>query len=156
MTYSGVVSGDDDLRTITLAGSSVSIAAPTTADAAATETPEATEEADDSADELTIDLDELNDSGMTGTATLRADGDETVVTLALDGATGDHPAHIHSGTCNDLDPNPAFPLVDVDANGASETTVGISLEDLQSEPFAINLHKSADEIGVYVACGNIE
>jgi hypothetical protein len=104
---------------------------------------------------LTIELAELNDSGMTGTATLRAIGEETEIVLALDGATGDHPAHVHNGTCNDLDPNPAFPLELVDADGNSTTTIGISLEDLLAEPFAINIHLSADEIGVYVACGEI-
>jgi plastocyanin len=157
LTYSGLVTIADDGRSITLAGSSVSIAPPATA--ADSATPDATDDSDDSedaADEITVELGELNDSGMSGTATLRADGERTVVTLALEGATGDHPAHIHNGACNDLDPNPAFPLDDVDADGQSETTIEISLDDLQSEPFAVNIHKSVEEIGVYVACGNIE
>ena len=42
-----------------------------------------------------------------------ADGNTTVV-LALDGATGGHPAHIHKGTCQELEPNPEYPLNDVD------------------------------------------
>lgn len=159
LTFSGLGTleePDEPRSTTLLAGSSVSIAAEApaaTAEAEATPEAEATEEA--AADELTIDLGELNDSGMTGTATLRASGDETEVVIALDGAEGDHPSHVHSGTCNDLDPNPAFPLEPVDEDGNSTTTIGISLEDLQAEPFAINIHKSADEIGVYVACGEI-
>ena len=158
MTFSGLGTleePDEPRSAILLAGSSVSIAAApvATADAEASPEAEATEEA--AADELTIDLGELNDSGMSGTATLRAAGDETEIVLALEGAAGDHPSHVHSGTCNDLDPNPAFPLENVDADGNSTTTIGISLEDLQAEPFAINIHKSADEIGVYVACGEI-
>jgi plastocyanin len=104
---------------------------------------------------VTVKLDTLNDSGISGTATLTANGDQTRVVLKLNGATGGHPAHIHQGTCNELDPNPLYPLQEVDADGNSDTTIDVKLADLQSAPFAINVHKSADEIGVYVACGNI-
>ncbi len=40
-------------------------------------------------------------------------------------------------------------------NGVSETTVPTSLAELRSKPYAINVHKSAQEVQVYVACGNI-
>jgi hypothetical protein len=104
---------------------------------------------------ITIDLAELNDSGISGTATLSPDDDGTNVVLHLTGTTGDNPAHIHAGTCNDLDPNPAYPLTNVDANGFSETVVSASFEELTSDSFAINVHKSVDEISVYVTCGDI-
>lgn len=105
---------------------------------------------------LTVELEELNDSGVSGTATLTEAGEnQTTVTIKVEGATGDHPAHIHTGTCDDLNPNPLFPLNNVDANGNSETTVDVGLTELSGGGFAINLHKSAQEIGVYVACGNI-
>jgi plastocyanin len=96
---------------------------------------------------------------------------------ALVSAHGDpHPAHIHEGTCDELDPNPAFPLNDVsdefladdeptvgDEVGGdptlevegSTTTVEVSLDDLVGEDYAINVHKSAEEADVYIACGNI-
>jgi plastocyanin len=157
LTFSGLGTleePDEPRASFAVAGNSVSIAAPAAA------SPEATEETggddDDTGEgDLTVDLGELNDSGMSGTATLRANGDETEVVVQLDGATGGHPAHIHNGTCNDLDPNPAFPLEPVNEDGGSTTTVGISVEDLLAEPFAINIHLSSDEIGVYVACGEI-
>lgn len=104
---------------------------------------------------MTIELGELNDSGISGTATLRETGGATEVTISITGAAGNHPAHIHAGTCDSLDPNPAFPLTSVDAEGSSVTTVDTSLEDLTSEPFAINVHLSPEQIGVYVACGDI-
>jgi plastocyanin len=82
-----------------------------------------------------------------------------------------HPAHIHLGTCDALDPNPTFPLTDValasvasgDAtDGAtaipverSVTTVDASVEDLRTGGYAINIHQSADDIGTYIACGNL-
>jgi hypothetical protein len=108
-------------------------------------------------DSITIDLNELNDSGVSGTATLTDNGDgTTTVEITVDGATGDHPAHIHEGTCDDLDPNPLYPLTNVDADGLSTTDVEVSLDDLLAEPFAINLHLSANNVATYIACGNIE
>lgn len=107
-------------------------------------------------DELTVDLNELNDSGVSGTATLTDNGDgTTTVSITVEGATGGHPAHIHEGTCDDLDPNPTYPLEDVDADGVSETDIDVTLEDLLASPYAINLHESATNLGTYVACGEI-
>ena len=105
-----------------------------------------------------FDLTELNASGVTGTAVLTANGEETDVSLELtgDAIVGDHPANIYEGTCDDLDPNPAFELTDVDEEGLSETTVDVSLEDLTGDtPYAINVLLSSEEIGVYIACGDI-
>jgi len=105
-----------------------------------------------------FDLNELNESGVTGTAVLTAEGDETNVTLELtgDAIVGGHPVNIYEGTCDDLDPNPAFELMEVDEDGLSETTVDVSLEDLTGDtPYAINVLLSSEELGVYIACGDI-
>jgi uncharacterized low-complexity protein len=102
-----------------------------------------------------VTMNELNASGVSGSATVAASGEETVVTLALEGATGAHPAHIHQGTCDTLNPNPEYTLTDVAADGSSETTVPVALADLLAGEFAINVHLSADEVETYVACGNI-
>lgn len=107
-------------------------------------------------DSITIDLNELSDSGISGTATLTDNGDgTTTVSIQVDGATGGHPAHIHQGTCDELDPNPEFPLANVDEDGVSETDVDVALADLLAAPYAVNLHESATNLGVYVACGDI-
>ena len=87
------------------------------------------------------------------------------------GSAHAHPAHIHLGTCSELDPNPAFPLTDValasgesgaEADSAaaipverSRTTVDATLEDLRIGGYAINIHESVEEIGTYIACGNL-
>jgi FtsP/CotA-like multicopper oxidase with cupredoxin domain len=108
--------------------------------------------------EVTVDLAALNDSGVSGTATLTANADggtDVSIEVSGDGVTGAHPAHIHQGTCDDLDPNPLYPLTDVDADGISVTTVDVTLDELLAAPYAINLHQSQEEIGVYIACGNI-
>jgi Cu/Zn superoxide dismutase len=105
---------------------------------------------------VTVDLAEQNGSGESGTATLTAEGDQTRVVLDLSNPAADsQPAHIHEGTCADLDPAPAFGLPNVE-NGSAEATVDVSLDELTSGDFAVNVHKSNDEASVYVACGNIE
>jgi hypothetical protein len=78
-----------------------------------------------------------------------------------------HPAHIHSGTCDQLG-DVVYPLADVayptgEQMGAGGNEVKISegnhvdapLQDLLDGQYAINVHLSADEIGTYIACGNI-
>ncbi|MEO6457058.1 MAG: LPXTG cell wall anchor domain-containing protein [Chloroflexia bacterium] len=39
-------------------------------------------------------------------------------------------------------------------NGASETTVNVSLADLLAGTYAINVHKSPTEASIYTACGD--
>jgi hypothetical protein len=38
---------------------------------------------------------------------------------------------------------------------ASFTTVKVNLADLEKSPFAVNVHESLQQIGVYIACGDI-
>jgi hypothetical protein len=107
-------------------------------------------------DDVVVPIGELNDSGVSGDASLTDNGDgTTTVDILVDGATGGHPAHIHSGTCAELG-DIVFPLTDVDASGESVTVIDTPLSDLLTTgPYAINIHLSADEIGTYVACGDI-
>jgi len=93
------------------------------------------------------------------------------------GEEGGHPAHIHSGTCDELG-DVLYPLSNVgpgsntngtadamgDAVGSDEdiypidisvTTVDAKLSDIANGDTAINVHESADEIANYIACGNI-
>lgn len=95
-----------------------------------------------------------------------------------------YPAHIHSGTCDELG-DVVYPIEDLRAVGAisvpdvtpelefsstpeasdligpqniaahSSTEVDVSLEDLLAGEYAINVHASAENIDVYVACGEI-
>ncbi len=96
--------------------------------------------------------------------------------VAHDGDEHDdaHPAHIHSGTCAQLG-DVVFPLSDVsgdilvdgtpmagedmgpDDNAVawSVTTVAAPLADIVSGGHAINVHESAENIGNYIACGDI-
>ena len=83
-------------------------------------------------------------------------------------ADAPHPAHIHSGTCDNLGDIVA-PLSDVTEQTAgesfgaatallvkeSETDVPLPLGDILSAPHAINIHESAEAIQNYIACGDI-
>lgn len=105
--------------------------------------------------EVVLDLMEQSGSGESGTATLTADGEKTKVVIALDNPrTAPQPAHIHAGSCEELDPTPAFGLENV-VDGASTTVVDEPLDDLRDGNYAINVHKSAAKLDVYVACGDI-
>ncbi len=106
---------------------------------------------------LTVTLSEQNDSGQSGSATLTQDGGDVTVTLTTTGFTEgvSQPAHIHSGTCEELG-SALYSLENVE-NGSSETVLEISLgEILANLPLAVNVHKSADESDVYTACGDME
>jgi len=83
-------------------------------------------------------------------------------------ADGPHPAHIHSGTCDNLGDIVA-PLSDGTELTAGEvfgaqtavlvkesaTDVALPLGDILAAPHAINIHESAEAIQNYIACGDI-
>ena len=109
------------------------------------------------ADSASSKLEPQNNSGESGTATLTKAGDnKTKVVLDVKGAPAgaSQPVHIHKGTCANLDPKPAYPLSPV-VNGKSETTVNASLDSLEKGGYAINGHKSAQDVKTYVFCGPI-
>jgi len=92
-------------------------------------------------------------------------------------AMHDHPAHIHSGTCDTLG-DVVYPLTNLTAPdmsatpvagmmatpmatgmGAvvaqSTTTVQATLEEILGAEHAINVHESPENIGTYIACGDL-
>lgn len=104
-----------------------------------------------------ITLIDENGSGEDGSAQLTDQGDGTtkVELLMLNAPEGAvQPAHIHKGSCATLDPAPAYPLNNI-VEGKSTTVVKVTLAELTSAKYAINVHKSAAEAAVYVSCGNL-
>ncbi|MCA9881001.1 MAG: hypothetical protein KC442_24550 [Thermomicrobiales bacterium] len=84
------------------------------------------------------------------------------------GGSAPHPVHIHSGNCAELGeviaPLTELTLPEGDrvgqrnraATGAtSYTNVPLSLDAILADDHAINAHLSADQIDVYIACGEI-
>ena len=105
---------------------------------------------------VTIALHEQNGSGENGKAVLTAEGAKTKVVINVEHAPAGvaQPAHIHEGTCSNLDPKPAWKLKPV-KGGKSTTVVPVALEKLLHGKYAINVHKSVKEIKDYVSCGDI-
>lgn len=106
---------------------------------------------------LMITLNAQNNSGETGTAMLTDLGDGTTrvdVTVSGEPAGASQPMHLHTGTCANLNTAPAFPLNNLE-NGKSSTVITTTVQTLLASPYALNGHKSAAEISVYVFCGDI-
>lgn len=106
--------------------------------------------------EKNILLSEQNKSGVSGSAVLREENGKVNVTLNLTGGpkTTPQPAHIHVGACPDVGAV-KYPLTNV-VDGQSITTLDVTLAQLNNElPLAINVHKSAAQITVYTACGDL-
>ena len=103
----------------------------------------------------TITLRTLNDSGVTGTVSFSDLGGKTGVDVEVNAAGNlDMPAHIHPGTCDNLTPQPKFPLENV-KNGSSKTVVPVPIDELFAGNLAVNIHKSNDDLKTYTACVDI-
>lgn len=108
----------------------------------------------------TVRLDEQNNSGQSGTATLEETAEGVVITLIVTAGPDatPQPAHIHVGQC----PNPGaieYPLANV-VFGESTTTLDTDLETLAAQTadtgLAINIHQSSRRADIYVACGDLQ
>jgi len=94
-----------------------------------------------------------DEQDVNGTATLTDLGDGTTrVVIRVNPANPDMLAHIHSAACPGAGPV-LFPLTDV-TNGTSTTVVDAPLATVLAQGQSINLHKSPDQVDIYVACGN--
>jgi len=76
-----------------------------------------------------------------------------IISLKNEAAPAVQPAHIHVGPCAHLGAV-KYPLTDV-VHGYSHTIVNAPIAALLNSHLAINVHKSASQLGVYVSCGNI-
>lgn len=106
---------------------------------------------------ITVPMKALNSSGESGVATLTQEAGGVKVTISLKNApSSDQPTHIHIGTCDNIKKSPEYALVNT-TNGQSTTVVsGVTLGDLLKGHYAINVHKSSDDLGTYVSCGDIK
>lgn len=104
---------------------------------------------------LNLTFDELNDSGVTGSATLFDAGSQTLVDLTLEGTGADHPAHIHEGTCDAIQPLAAWNLTNVGTDGTSTTLIDVPMADLLNGEYVIDLHLAPDQLGLLISCVEI-
>jgi hypothetical protein len=107
-----------------------------------------------SAASVTAELEEENDSGITGTAVLTPDGERTLVVIELVGAEEGVEGHMFDSTCDDHGAATVFYDFDpVDADGRSETVVDAPFSDLTTGDYWIHLHEPAVERGGGLVCG---
>jgi superoxide dismutase, Cu-Zn family len=74
------------------------------------------------------------------------------------GESPSHPWHIHSGTCGSGGPvvgdmNAYPPLRIADQRATASASVNVPLR--RGEPYHVNVHRSAQEMSVIVACGEL-
>jgi hypothetical protein len=110
---------------------------------------------------VTFPMKAENGSILNGSATIAQDkSDPSSVTISI--VYKDvmfipenvYPAHIHKGTCDKLDPKPAYPLTSMNSGKSTTLLKGVSLNELLKHSFAINVHSPTD-IAKYVSCGDI-
>ena len=105
---------------------------------------------------VTVHLSSLHYGHEAGTATLTQEGSGVRVVMNLTGAPSNvpQPTHIHTGTCQK---NTAtdFALHNL-LDGKSDTVLtGITLAELTSGKYLINVHESTENLAHYVSCGAI-
>ncbi|HLI94873.1 MAG TPA: hypothetical protein VKT72_02175 [Candidatus Baltobacteraceae bacterium] len=106
---------------------------------------------------LQINMGQQNSSGQAGNASAVdvPGGANVTINLKSEPSGGSEPAHIHKGTCAKLDPAPWKPLTSV-VKGKSFTHVpGLTVAELKKGHYAINVHKSANDLKTYVSCGDL-
>jgi len=108
------------------------------------------------ASSISVQLSEQGGSGQSGKATFTSRESSTRVVIELSNPPAvPQPSHIHQGSCENPNPQPAFPLDNVEG-GAAETVVNASLEELQDGAnYYVNVHESEAEVETVVACGDI-
>ena len=104
--------------------------------------------------EVELGAQEGSDESGTAMITPAGEGKVKVVVEAENAPSEAQPSHIHEGTCDNPNPQPKYPLSNVE-DGKAESTVDTTLNELQSADYYVNIHKSADEADVIVACGDI-
>lgn len=107
---------------------------------------------------LNINMGAMNGSKQDGTASVGDSGKNAVkvtVTVSNEPKGAIEPAHIHAGTCKKLNPAPFKALSSV-VGGKSTTTIpGLTVAALKKAKYAINVHKSLNDLKTYVSCGDL-
>ena len=105
---------------------------------------------------VTIQMNQLNNSGQNGTATLTQIGDKVSVSVHVNGepSAASEPAHVHFGRCPVIKAIPAYNVGPV-VGGRATSVVDLTWKEINSGKYVLNVHESAAQLGNYVSCGNI-
>lgn len=108
------------------------------------------------------DIRAVGSPGHSGTATAVPMADGTHVTARLSGGSGggEHPWHVHRGTCGSNGPIVGaasdYPVLRPDAQGdaTAEAHINVALDPGGS--YYVNIHQAPDDLGTIVGCGPLE
>ncbi len=107
---------------------------------------------------LNVNMGAMNGSKQDGAASMgdEKNGVRVLIHLYNEPSGASEPAHIHQGSCKKLNPAPWKPLKNV-VNGTSNTFVsGVTIGEIKKGTYAINVHKSANDLKTYVSCGDLK
>jgi hypothetical protein len=100
---------------------------------------------------------------ITGTAQAKVEGDNTLVTVVLQGLPpgGPYPWHVHEGTCETGGPIVGDPAVylplTVGADGRAEANTRLlNLKLNEARQYHINVHRSPTDLATIIACGKLD
>lgn len=108
----------------------------------------------------TINMQPLNNSGVTGEATVTPMDGQTQVTVMLSGSpqAGTHQGHIHQGTCESLG-SVVTPLQPIETpaggTGTMITMVDLAPATVMNGQHIIAYHEAGGDPGQAVVCGSI-
>jgi hypothetical protein len=103
---------------------------------------------------VVVQIAPVNNSGISGLATLTGNGDQTDVKVLTIGAQPGAVVLIQQGTCDNLNPTPAQLMPPLDATGSSSRSVPVSLDSLRGG-YSITIHTSLNDLAHPAACGAI-
>ena len=109
---------------------------------------------------ITFPMSAQNNSGESGFVTISEAERQTRVVIDLSDVPAGvlQPAHIHTDSCAKIG-GVKYPLTGVqkaEMGPTSVTILDVPFEQIMSElPLAINVHKSQEEAGIYIACGDV-
>ena len=107
-------------------------------------------------DEIVVELRPLGDSPLSGVATLRASGSDTIVEIAIAPRVDGAVAHLHEGPCTEREGRrrPAFRLNET-SNGDGIGPVAASVSRLRAGGYSIDVHAPGSTQRLAAACGSI-
>ena len=108
--------------------------------------------------ELTAALAAMDDSGVSGVATLSSEGNGTRIRVAVIGLTeGDHANHVHHGSCAEQG-DIHVPLSDLSAGADGDAEGATVWADNGIDHFASNHYVAAHELVTFavIACGDVQ
>ena len=81
------------------------------------------------------------------------------ITITGAASGGQHPWHVHTGTCATgggiVGAPGAYPVLQPGSNGSASATANLAVGLNPDERYHVNIHRSPSDLGTIVACGDL-